>query len=143
MIIRRGKTLIEMLILMTVLSTVLAGVSLVLLGAFKTDRQLRRDLAQQTSLARLASRFRSDAHAATTCRVDNACELSLADGRVDVRVRMLDGHRTLAKSTPAAVRAATSGAIPAMRSRCSIASRRRWPCGFARRASTRGAFRWT
>jgi type II secretory pathway pseudopilin PulG len=79
---RRGKTLIEMLILITVLSVVLASVSLVLLGAFKTDRQLRRDLAQQTSLARLASRFRSDAHAATTCRVDNACELSLADGRV-------------------------------------------------------------
>jgi type II secretory pathway pseudopilin PulG len=82
MTIRRGKTLIEMLILMTVLSVVLASVSLVLLGAFKTDRQLRRDLAQQTSLARLASRFRSDVHAAATCQVGDSCELSLTDGRV-------------------------------------------------------------
>jgi type II secretory pathway pseudopilin PulG len=82
MIVRRGKTLIEMLILITVLSVILAGVTLVLLGAFQTDRQLRRDLAQQTSLARLASRFRSDVHAAQTCQVGDSCELALVDGRV-------------------------------------------------------------
>jgi hypothetical protein len=59
----------------------MGGVALVLLGAFKTDRQIRRDLAQQTSLARLASRFRSDAHAAQSCQVGDSCELALADGR--------------------------------------------------------------
>jgi type II secretory pathway pseudopilin PulG len=79
---RRGKTLIEMLVLMTVMSIILATTAATLIALMKTDRQLRRDLAQQTTLARLGEKFRADAHAASRCELGPACELTLPDGRV-------------------------------------------------------------
>jgi hypothetical protein len=88
---RSGKSLIEMLILITIASAVMGTVATTLVALFKTDRQVRRDLAQQTTLGRLGSRFRTDVHLAKTCQVDAACDLSLADGRL-IRYR-LDGQR--------------------------------------------------
>jgi type II secretory pathway component PulJ len=78
---RSGKSLIEMLMLMSILSVILATTSATLIALMKTDRQLRRDLDQQTALARLAEKFRFDAHAATTCQVDTACQFAQSDGR--------------------------------------------------------------
>ena len=80
--VRRGKTLIEMLILVSMLSAILATTATTLVALFKTDRQIRGDLTQLTALARLSSRFRTDAHAATSCQIDQACALTLPDGRV-------------------------------------------------------------
>lgn len=79
---RRGKSLIEMLIIISILSVVLSTTAATLIALFKTDRQIRRDLDQLTTLARLSSRFRTDAHSAQFCGVDQACTLTLADGRV-------------------------------------------------------------
>jgi type II secretory pathway pseudopilin PulG len=79
---RRGKSLIEMLILISLTSVVLGIVSTTLVALFKTDRQVRRDLVQLTTLARLGSRFRTDAHAARSCQIDKTCDLTLADGRL-------------------------------------------------------------
>jgi hypothetical protein len=71
-----------MLILVSMLSAILATTATTLVALFKTDRQIRRDVTQLTTLARLASRFRSDAHAAASCQVDQACALTLPGGRV-------------------------------------------------------------
>jgi len=79
---RRGKTLIEMLVLITVLSVIMSVVAATLVALFKTNRQITRDLEQQTSLARLSAKFRSDAHAARSCQVGASCQLAMEDGRV-------------------------------------------------------------
>jgi hypothetical protein len=79
---RAGKSLIEMLMLISTLSVILATVATMLIALMKTDRQVRRDLEQQTTLARLAEKFRTDAHAATRCQVGPVCELTLTDGRL-------------------------------------------------------------
>jgi type II secretory pathway pseudopilin PulG len=79
---RRGKTLVEMLVLISVLTIILGLVATSLIVLFKTDRQVRRDLEQVTALARLSSKFRADAHAADSCQVAEACDLALPDGRV-------------------------------------------------------------
>ncbi len=88
---RRGKSLIEMLIIISILSVVLSTTAATLIALFKTDRQIRRDTAHLTTLARLSSRFRTDAHAAQSCVVDQACALTRADGRV-VRYAQ-EGHK--------------------------------------------------
>jgi type II secretory pathway component PulJ len=77
----RGKSLIEMLIIIGVLSVVLGTTATTLVALFKTDRQVRRDTLQLTTLARLSDRFRTDAHAAASCQVDQGCTFTLAGGR--------------------------------------------------------------
>ena len=79
---RRGKTLVEMLILITIIGTTTGIGATTLVGLFKTERQVRRDIQQQTTLARLASRFRTDVHSARSCQVQQSCDLSLNDGRI-------------------------------------------------------------
>ncbi len=64
--VRRGKTLIEMLLLISVLTVIMTIVATTLVALFRTDRQVRRDLDQQTALARLGGKFRADAHAAAS-----------------------------------------------------------------------------
>jgi hypothetical protein len=90
---RRGKTLIEMLILMSVMSLILGLVATSLVLLFKTDRQVRRDLDQVTALARLGSKFRADAHAATACQAGDTCDLAQSDGRV-IRYALAEGRIT-------------------------------------------------
>lgn len=89
--VRRGKTLIEMLLLISVLSVILATTAATLIALMKTDRQLRRDLDQQTTLARLGEKFRADAHSAASCQLGAACDLTLPDGRV-VRYEVRSGQ---------------------------------------------------
>jgi len=79
---RPGKSLMEMLLLISILTVIMSLVATTLVAVFKTDRQIRQDLDQQTALARLGSKFRADAHAAAACQVGVECELTLADGRV-------------------------------------------------------------
>jgi type II secretory pathway pseudopilin PulG len=78
---RSGKTLLEALVIITMLGVVLTGVTTTLVTSFRVERQLSRDTAQEASLARLASRVRTDAHAAIGAKIDSGCELMLADGR--------------------------------------------------------------
>ncbi|MEX2176068.1 MAG: hypothetical protein WD872_17030 [Pirellulaceae bacterium] len=70
-----------MLVLIGLLGLMLSIVSTTLVALFRTDRQIRRDLEQVTSLARLSDQFRADAHAATSCTTGPACTLQRADGR--------------------------------------------------------------
>lgn len=79
---RRGKTLVEMLILISIVGVTTGIAATTLVALFKTDRQVRRDIEQLTTLARLSSRFRTDVHAARSCQVDPSCDLALSDGRV-------------------------------------------------------------
>ena len=72
---RRGKSLVEMLIVIGVFSVVLGTTSTTLVALFKTDRQVRRDLHQLTTLARLGSRFRTDASARFASRSTSGVNL--------------------------------------------------------------------
>lgn len=78
---RTGKTLIEMVVIVSLLAVVFAGSTTTLAALFRIDRQLRRDAEQSTSLSRLSARFRADVHEATNCRVQQTCVLTLPDSR--------------------------------------------------------------
>lgn len=78
---RRGKSLLEMLVVITVMSIVLGTISLTLTALFRIQRQLARDGEQLTSHARLGKLWRADAHAALSAEVNDDCTFTLADGR--------------------------------------------------------------
>ena len=82
---RRGWSLLEVTIAVTLTSVLLAATAVLLTMLFRSDRQIRGDLLQQQVLARLNWQFRADAHAATACEAGNdaasRCRLTLADGR--------------------------------------------------------------
>ena len=78
---RRGITLLEVAITVSLLGILLASTAVLLTVLFRTEVQIRRDLAQLTTLARLNQRFRSDVHLATECTAADGCRLELADGR--------------------------------------------------------------
>jgi type II secretory pathway pseudopilin PulG len=83
---RRGITLLEVTITVALTGILLASTAVLLTVLFRTEVQIRRDLAQQTTLARLNQRFRSDVHMATEVAAaeraaTEGCRLELADGR--------------------------------------------------------------
>ena len=78
---RRGITLLEVAITVSLTGILLASTAVLLTVLFRTEVQIRRDLAQQTTLARLNQRFRSDVHMAKECTMMDSCRLKLADGR--------------------------------------------------------------
>src|SRR5688500_17495083 len=78
---RRGITLLEVAITVSLTGILLAATAVLLTVLFRTEVQIRRDLAQQTTLARLNLRFRTDVHLATECAATDDCRLELADGR--------------------------------------------------------------
>jgi prepilin-type N-terminal cleavage/methylation domain-containing protein len=81
---RRGFTLIEMVIVITV-SAVLMGIGTgILCMLLQSERLARRDLHAGTSVARLAEQFRQDVHAAARAprNLDRAsCRLQLPPDR--------------------------------------------------------------
>jgi type II secretory pathway pseudopilin PulG len=78
---RQGKSLVEMLVIIAVLSVVLMGAVTTLVTLLRIERQIHRDLAQGQALARLASRVRTDAHQAVAATTAGDCDLTLANGR--------------------------------------------------------------
>jgi type II secretory pathway pseudopilin PulG len=79
--IRRGKSLIEMLVVISLMSGALAICAITLSALFQTEVRLRRDREQQLAASRLADRWRADAHAAISCATDKECVFTLPDGR--------------------------------------------------------------
>jgi hypothetical protein len=79
--IRRGKSLVEMLVVITLMSGAMGICALTLSALYRTESQLRRDREQQLIGSHLADRWRADVHGAVACTVDKDCELTLADGR--------------------------------------------------------------
>ena len=61
---RRGYSLIEMLVVMTLMAVVMSSITLVLHGLQRAERRLHDDADFDRTLHRLATQFRADAHAA-------------------------------------------------------------------------------
>jgi type II secretory pathway pseudopilin PulG len=78
---RRGSSLLEVLVLITLISVALTAAATTLVALLRIERQVRTDQSQRQCLASLASRWRTDAHAATAASVNEDCVLTLADGR--------------------------------------------------------------
>jgi hypothetical protein len=78
---RRGATLIEVLVMITVISVVMAGAATTLVALLHIERQARSDQTELQTLANLAARWRTDVHAAMAASVGDGCELTMADGR--------------------------------------------------------------
>jgi len=77
---RSGKSLVELMVVISVVSVVLAACTTTLAALLHLERQFRRDAEQTTTLARLATRIRSDAHQASGLQAGETCVLSLPGG---------------------------------------------------------------
>jgi prepilin-type N-terminal cleavage/methylation domain-containing protein len=71
---RRGFTLVELLVTVTILTFLLGLVAMVTHTLFRSQRSIRAEMLWRRSAARLSLKFREDAHAATKA------ELASADG---------------------------------------------------------------
>lgn len=78
---RRGKSLIELLVVLTLVSGALGLCALTLTALFRTETQLRRDREQQIVADRLADLWRADAHGATACDIGAEAVFTYAAGR--------------------------------------------------------------
>jgi hypothetical protein len=79
--IRQGKSLIEVLVVVSLISGALAISTMTLAALFRAEVRLRRDRDQATVAARLADLWRADAHGAVACAAEKECVFTLADGR--------------------------------------------------------------
>ena len=78
---RCGKSLIEALVVISLMSIIL-GLAVTSLGSlFRLRYVMVRDAEQAASLDRLAMRLRLDAHEAVSTQLQNSCLLEFADGR--------------------------------------------------------------
>src|SRR4051812_24959462 len=78
---RRGKSLIEALVIISMMSIILGLSATSLASLFRLRYVMVRDAEQAASLDRLAMRLRLDAHDAVSAAADNDCVLNFADGR--------------------------------------------------------------
>jgi hypothetical protein len=78
---RRGKTLIEVAVIVAMTGVALSLATTTLVSLFRIERQLRADTAYDLTQRRLASRWRADVHAAVAAKADGDCQLTLPDGR--------------------------------------------------------------
>jgi len=102
---RRGHSLAECLVAITLLGTLLGTVTLTLGVMYRADRNLRDALDQQRALEQFADRFRSDAHQALSAAVSQpaeakapACELVLKsseDQTIQYTLRPQDVERVV------------------------------------------------
>jgi hypothetical protein len=90
---RAGKSIVEVMVIVTLMSVVFAASTTTLAALFRLERQFRRDAEQATTLARLAAQFRTDAHQAASCQVEQDCVLALRDGR-EIRYAVADREIT-------------------------------------------------
>ena len=79
--IRPGKSLLEAVVMISMLAIVVGMSATSLATLFRLRRQFSRDAEQAQALDRLASRLRSDAHEAVSASVETGLVLTLADGR--------------------------------------------------------------
>jgi type II secretory pathway component PulJ len=83
---RLGKTLLEMVVIISIMSIVVGMSATSLAAVFRLRQQMSRDGEQAAALARLNLRLRQDAHEAKSMSIQEGCELQLADGR-DIHYR--------------------------------------------------------
>jgi Tfp pilus assembly protein FimT len=87
----RGKSLVEMLVVISVMSLVLGTIAVTLTALFRVERQVARDIERISSYGRLERAWRADSHAATVCETGDECRFTLPSGAT-VRY-WLDGVR--------------------------------------------------
>jgi hypothetical protein len=79
--LRCAKTLLEMIVVISIL-TLVVGMSVTSLATlFRVHRQFRQDTDQASEMDRLATRLRMDVHEAVAVSLADGCLLTLADGR--------------------------------------------------------------
>jgi hypothetical protein len=78
---RRAKSLLEMVIIVSIMSVALTLSATTLVALFRVERQIRTSADHRQTIDRLSSRLRADAHAAVSAKTEGGCELSLPDGR--------------------------------------------------------------
>ncbi len=71
---RRGHTLVECLVAITLLGSLLGTVTLTLGVMYRADRNLRDAVDQERALEQFTARFRSDAHQALSASVSKPAE---------------------------------------------------------------------
>lgn len=76
-----GKSLIEMLVMISILSIIMGLSATTLASLFRLRYTITRDTEQARSIDRLATRLRADAHEAVSAVVAEDCVLKLTDGR--------------------------------------------------------------
>jgi prepilin-type N-terminal cleavage/methylation domain-containing protein len=67
---RRGYSLVEMLVVITIASLVLTTVAVALHSLFRVDRDLRQELVQSMALSRISLALRMDAHEAISTTIE-------------------------------------------------------------------------
>ena len=78
--LRTGKTLIELLVIITLLSAVMSMATTTLAAVFRIKQRLSRESYEEQTISRLASRLRTDAHQAIRCDAADVCTLTLEGG---------------------------------------------------------------
>jgi hypothetical protein len=78
---RSGRSLIEVVVMLTVLSVVLGLSTTALATLFRVKQQFARDAEQAATISRLDLRLRADAHEAVSASAEDGCTFMLADGR--------------------------------------------------------------
>jgi prepilin-type N-terminal cleavage/methylation domain-containing protein len=98
---RMGYSLVEMLVVISVMAVLASCTAVALHGMYRADRAARRELEASASISRLAARLRTDAHAAASAEVNEglltlklgeagSVSYELAAGRVERLVRQDD-----------------------------------------------------
>jgi type II secretory pathway pseudopilin PulG len=78
---RPAKTLLEVVVVISILTLVMSLSVTSLATLFRIHRQFRQDNDQAAEMDRLATRLRLDAHEAVSATLDDDCVLTLVDGR--------------------------------------------------------------
>lgn len=79
--LRRGFTLIEVAVVVTITSLLFALSATTIVALLRVERQCAMDAASAQSLSRLVARWRADVHAATAANCEQGCALARDDGR--------------------------------------------------------------
>jgi type II secretory pathway component PulJ len=77
---RRGHTLVEMIVVISVWSVLLGGVAVLMSSLWRIEHASRDHTAMLNSISRLADQFRADAHSARTATLSSDQAESAADG---------------------------------------------------------------
>ncbi|MBL7038101.1 MAG: prepilin-type N-terminal cleavage/methylation domain-containing protein [Pirellulaceae bacterium] len=89
---RRGYTLAECLVVITLIGTVMGTVALTLHALSRADRRLRDELAHDRSVDRFVAQLRSDTHQAVSATIDEPS--SETDPKTELKLT-LSGEQTI------------------------------------------------
>ncbi len=88
---RRGSSLLEASLAVTLLGVTMTTVTLALHGLYRADRRVRQDVANRQSLERLITQLRRDAHVADRAAIAPAA----GDGAAADRLTLIVAARTV------------------------------------------------